>query len=242
MYATIWRAATFRYEVEELVDMEEVNIRWLFGFKEAEERKHGRVRAVEGKKKFHCPRCGMLSLYDGVFGPKVGERESRKREKYQAQWEGQVHGRAPRAACGRCGKVANLDLVWKVYWLGIGEWIRQASETSSQHTSSESWTEIQSGGPDVFDKCFMKQTRELSLSGIESTAGTVQSKIRFFGEQQKKGSNVEVAICVKVDEQVERLVLCTHLRRKDGDQKLVVRCSEPSAKASDMGGPSWLVW
>ena len=40
----------------------------FFGFKEAEDRKHRMVRAVEGEKKFHCTRCGRRSLCDRVPG------------------------------------------------------------------------------------------------------------------------------------------------------------------------------
>ena len=53
-----------------MVDMEEVSEEsnnkpwWLFDLKEAEERQHRMVRAIGGKKKFHCMRCGMRGLYD----------------------------------------------------------------------------------------------------------------------------------------------------------------------------------
>ena len=72
VYAGIRHAVTFHDEVEELVDVEEISEedknkpKWLFGWKEAEGRKHRRVRAVEGKKKLHCLRCGVRSLCNKV--------------------------------------------------------------------------------------------------------------------------------------------------------------------------------
>ena len=40
----------------------------FLGFQEAEGRKHRMVRAVEGKKKFHCTEYGMRSLFSSVPG------------------------------------------------------------------------------------------------------------------------------------------------------------------------------
>ena len=72
VYAAIRYAAIFRDGVEELLAVEEVSeedmkkLERLFGSMEAEGRKHRMVRAVGGKKKFQCKRCGKLSRYIGT--------------------------------------------------------------------------------------------------------------------------------------------------------------------------------
>ena len=39
----------------------------------------------------------------------------------------------------------------------------------------------------------------------------------------RKGSDVQVEICVEADEQVERLVRCTNLKREDGEKQHIGR-------------------
>ena len=41
--------------------------------------------------------------------------------------------------------------------------------------------------------------------------------------QSKTGFNLQVEICVEVDEQVERCVRCAHFRRADGDKQQISR-------------------
>ena len=98
--------------------------KWLFGFKEAEGRKHRMVRTVEGEKKLHCMICGLRSLFYSVLGVYNGLKGSLRIEK-EVQTLGAAgrisFGRASHAAYGRCGKGANFDLLWKVRLLGIGE-------------------------------------------------------------------------------------------------------------------------
>ena len=69
---------------------------WLFGSEETEERKHRMVRALEGKKKCHCKRCGKRSLSDRVPGCvkrlKMGEEESRKKENTMHSWKNRFKG------------------------------------------------------------------------------------------------------------------------------------------------------
>ena len=67
VFAAIRYAATFHDGVEKLVDVEEYSEedkktpKCVLAFKEAEGRKYRMVSALEGKKKFHCTRCGMRS-------------------------------------------------------------------------------------------------------------------------------------------------------------------------------------
>ena len=52
----------------------------------------------------------------------------------------------------------------------------------------------------------------------------VQSKISFFqGEQNKKGSSVQVEVGVETDEQVERLVRCTYVLHEHGGKQQFCR-------------------
>ena len=58
--------------------------------------------------------------------------------------------------------------------------------------------------------------------------GTVMCKARstFLKGAKRESSSVQVEICVEVDEQVEKLVRCEHLRRENGNkQQIFVRCS-----------------
>ena len=52
--------------VEEISEEDKSKLEEIFHLKEAEGRKHRMVKAVEGKKKFNCTRCGLRSLYDKV--------------------------------------------------------------------------------------------------------------------------------------------------------------------------------
>ena len=70
--------------------------KWLFGFREAAGRKHRMVRAVVGKKTFHCMRCGMRSLYPRVPGVCPGlkwfnERGEEKRRNWKDKCTGGHH-------------------------------------------------------------------------------------------------------------------------------------------------------
>ena len=68
------------------------------------------ARAVGGRKKFQCTRCVLGSLYDRVLrvctGLKWIKEKQERGEDTSHRWEGQIYGRVPLAACGRCGKVA----------------------------------------------------------------------------------------------------------------------------------------
>ena len=56
--------------------------------------------------------------------------------------------------------------------------------------------------------------------------GDVQSKINIFEGSKRESSTVQVEFCVEVDEEVEKLVRCKHLRRENGDkQQMCVGCS-----------------
>ena len=68
--------------------------------------------------------------------------------------------------------------------------------------------------------------------------GTYKIRSGFMKEDKiKESSNVQVEVCVEVDEQVERPVRCAHFMREDGDQQQIGR--EVLRTVSSGRQPGW---
>ena len=110
------------------------------------------------------------------------------------------------------------------------------------HKMDKKLVDIQNGGPDLFDE--LREAKLLHREDKRAHAsrrreyeryGNVKSKTTHLKGAKRESSSVQVEICVDVDEQVEKLVRCKHLRRGNGDKQQIIVSAQVVRKCTQHG-------